>query len=80
MANGCPLWTSCHALAWSRLLGLDEHPGAWPIGSGAIFRRLLSKNLLSVARQEATRARGVDQLCGDLEFGMEGQTHRARSL
>lgn len=80
MANGYPPWASCRAFAWSRLVRLDKCLGARPIGIGDILQRLFSEVLLSVIRQEATRACGCDQLCDGLEAGMEGAIHHACSL
>ena len=75
LANSHPPWAAHRALTWNRLIGLDKCPGVRPIGSGDIFRRTFCKCLLAVTKSEATRACGIDQLCGGLEAGMEGATH-----
>ncbi len=52
-----------YALTACRLIALDKCPGVMPIGVGQTLRRLISKAILRVARDDILKAVGSLQLC-----------------
>ena len=65
---------SCHvdprgisALTACRLIALDKCPGIRPIGVGETLRRLISKAILRVTRDDILKAVGSLQLCAGQE-------------
>ena len=80
MANNFLTWDATRALLANRLMALDKCPGIRPIGIGEIWRWLLAKCILKVARAEAKDACGIAQLCAGLEAGIESAVHTARAL
>src|SRR5436190_11021138 len=49
-------WKRIHALMSCRLIALDKCPGVRPIGIGESLRRILSKCVLEITRNEVTEA------------------------
>ena len=80
MANGRPPWEAYRALMLGRFIGLDKCPGVRPVGVGKTWRRMLTKYVLVVTREEAKEACGTEQICGGLEVGIEGGVHAVRLL
>ena len=62
------------------LIALDRNPGVRPFVMGELWRRLIAKCVLSVAKVEAQEASGIDQLCGGLQAGIEGGVHAIHSI
>ena len=63
-----------------RLIALDKHPGVRPIGVGEVCRRLLSKAILFVIRNDVLRAAGPLQLCAGQPAGCEAAIHAMRAV
>ena len=62
------------------LIALDKHPGVQPIGVGEVCRRLLSKTVLSVIRNDVLQAAGPLQLCAGQPAGCEAAIHAMRAV
>ena len=58
-----------------RLIALDKCPGVRPIGVGEVLRRIVSKTILSLVREDIQRAVGPLQLCVGHEAGCEAAVH-----
>jgi hypothetical protein len=63
-----------------RLVALDKCPGIRPIGVGKTWRRLAVKATLLASGSEAKELCGIDQLCAELEGGIEGGIHAIDEL
>ena len=68
------------SLTACRLIALDKHPGVRPIGVGETLRRLISKAILRVTRDDILKAVGILQLCAGQEAACEARVHAMRSL
>lgn len=73
-------WKQVHALMSCRLIALNKNPGVRPIGIGECLRRILSKCLIEVTRDDVTDACKSNQLCGGIKSGIEGGIHAMDSL
>ena len=63
-----------------RLIGLNKYPVVRSVGLGETWWRILSKCSLVVMEVEAKESCGMEQLCGGLEAGIEGDIHAVRLL
>ena len=63
-----------------RLIAIDKNPGIRPIGIGEVSRRILSKAILSVIRNDIKEAAGSTQLCVGQISGCEAGVHVMRKL
>ena len=63
-----------------RLIALDKCPGVRPIGVGEVLRRIVSKTILSLVREDIQRAVGPLQLCVGHEAGCEAAVHALRTM
>jgi len=68
------------ALVACRLIALDKCPGVRPVGIGETLRRLISKAVLQVARDDIQRVVGCLQLCAGQEAACEAGILAMRSL
>ena len=66
---------SLSALLACRLISLDKNPGLRPIGIGEVLRRIISKSVTAVLRNELQNAAGGLQLCVGQESGCEAGIH-----
>ena len=66
---------SLTALLACKLLPLDKNPGIRPIGVGEVLRRIISKAITTVLRQDLQSAAGGLQLCVGQEGGSEAGIH-----
>ena len=58
-----------------RLVALDKCPGVRPIGIGDTARRLITKVVLSVIKDDIMDVAGHTQLCGGQKSGCENAVH-----
>ena len=65
---------ACH------LIALDKNPGVRPIEISDIARRILSKAILTLTRDDIHETVSADQLCGGKVAGIKGAIHSTRSL
>ena len=70
-----PWQSSLTALMPGRLLGLNKFPGVQPVGVGEVWCRACTKTVLLVAGEEAKELCGINQLCANMEVGIEGEIH-----
>ena len=68
------------ALTACRLIALDKCPGVRPIGVGETLRRLISKAILRVTRDDILKAVGSIQLCAGQGAACEAGIHAMRNL
>ena len=61
-------------------IALDKHPGVRPIGVGEVCRRLLSRAVLCVIRNDLLQAAGPLQLCAGQPAGCEAAIHAMRKV
>ena len=71
---------SLSAFTACRLIALDKHPGVRPIGVGKVCRRLLSRAVLCVIRNDVLQAAGLLQLCAGQPAGCEAAIHAMRKI
>ena len=64
----------------SRLIALDKNPGVRPIGIGETSRRIISKAILSVLKQDILKTSGSLQLCAGQRGGCEAAVHAMREI
>ncbi len=64
----------------SRLIALNKNPGVRPIGISNTDRRIITKAILSIVRQDILDATGSLQLCAGQTSGIESAVHAARAL
>ena len=64
----------------SRLIALNKNPGVRPIGISNTDRRIITKAILSIVRQDILDATGSLQLCAGQTSGTESAVHAARAL
>ena len=62
------------------LIGLDKHPGRWPVAVGETCWRMMAKCVIKEAGHEAKEACVTNQLYGGVEAGIEGCIHVMRLL
>ena len=63
-----------------RLIALDKNPGVRPIGIGDTARRIVSKAILNIIREDIQEAAGCLQLCAGQISGIEAAVHAVRAL
>ena len=68
------------ALVASRLVSLDKNPDVRPIGIGECSRRIISKAVLSIIRQDILETTGSIKLCAGEESGCEAAVHAMRAI
>ena len=64
----------------SRLIALDKNPGVRLIGIGETSRRIISKAILSVLKQDILNTSGCLQLCAGQRGGCEAAVHAMREI
>eukprot|EP00956_Cyclotella_meneghiniana_P031787 scaffold84827_cov23-Cyclotella_meneghiniana.AAC.1 len=79
LSNESPPWAAIRAINAKRAVALDKMPGTRPLHVGEVMMRMLGKELLMDAGDEAKVACGSAQLCAGLEAGVEGGLHSARA-
>ena len=62
-----------------RLIALDKCPGIRPIGICETVRKIVSKAILYVIKQDIQEAAGTRQLCGGQIAGIEAAIHSVQS-
>ena len=72
--DGLSSYTAC------RLIALDKRPGVRPIGIGEVVRRIISKAIINVIRDEIKDVAGTTQLCAGQEAGCETGVHSMREI
>jgi hypothetical protein len=80
MANESPPSAAICALNAKRGVALDKEPGTCPLHVGEAYVRLLGKDLLTTARDDAKEACGTVQLCAELEEVIEGAIHTVQEV
>ena len=68
------------AVVASRLVSLDKNPGVRPIRIGECSRRIISKAVLSIIRQDILETTGSIQLCAGQESGYEAAVHVMKAI
>ena len=61
-----------------RLIALDKNPGVRPIGRCEVSRRIISKAILCVIKDDIQDAAGSNQLCGGQVASIEAAVHAVR--
>ena len=79
LSNESPPWAAIRALNAKRAVALDKLPGTRPLHVGESIMRMLGKDSLTTAGDDAKVACGSAQLCAGLEAGVEGGLHSARA-
>jgi hypothetical protein len=79
LSNESPPWAAIRALNAKRGVATDKEPGTRPLHVGEVYMRMIGKDLLWTAADEAKDACGCAQLCTGLEAGVEGGLHAARA-
>ena len=72
--------SSLESFVASRLVPMDKNPGLRPIGVGEVLRRIAGKVIMSVIKNDITKAVGNLQLCGGQEAGCEAAIHAMRDI
>jgi len=68
------------ALISCRLIPLDKNPGLRPIGVGEVLRRIASKVVMKVLKEDIKVAAGGLQLCAGQEAGCEAAVHAMHDI
>ena len=63
-----------------RLIALDKHPGVRPIGIDEVARRIISKAILSIVKDDILKVAGVQQLGVGQRSGCKAAIHTMRSV
>ena len=63
-----------------RLIVLDKNPGVRPVGIGDTARRIITKAILSITKQDLQEAAGSMQLCAGQIAGIEAGVHTVHTL
>ena len=63
-----------------RLVALNKCPGVRPVGICEVARRIISKAILFVVKDDIREAAGSHQLCGGQIAGIEAAVHAVRQL
>ena len=63
-----------------RLIPLDKYPGVRPIGIGEVHRRIITKAILILLKQDILDAAGTIQVCAGQESGCEAAIHAMRQI
>ena len=71
---GLAAFTAC------RLIALDKHLGVRPIGIGEVCRRLLSKEVLCIIRNDVLQAASPLRLCAGQPAGCKAVIHAMRAV
>ena len=58
-----------------RLVPLDKNPGIRPVGIGEVLRRIISKAVTSLLKEDIIESAGLLQTCSGLEGGIEAAIH-----
>lgn len=72
--SGLTAFTAC------RLIALDKCPGIRPIGIGETARRIISRAILTILKDEIQAAAGPLQLCAGQEAGCEAAIHAMQEV
>lgn len=67
-------------LLGSRLIVLDKNPGVCPIGVREVARRLISKTILAILKDDILDVTGTHQLCAGQVAGCKAAIHTIRSI
>ena len=68
------------AFVTCRLIPLDKCPGVRPIGIGEVHRRIVTKAILVLLKQDILDASGPLQVCAGQESGCEAAIHAMRQI
>lgn len=63
-----------------RLIPLNKCPGLRPIGIGETFRRIISKSIAAVVKDDICQCVGSLQVCAGQDGGSEAAIHAMRSI
>ena len=63
-----------------RLIPLNKCPGLRPIGIGETFRRIISKSIAAVVKDDICQCAGSLKVCAGQEGGSEAAIHAMRSI
>ena len=87
LANVARRISTCHvnpsgleAMLTCRLIALDKCPGVRPIGIGETSRRIISKAILSIIKDDIQEAVGALQLCAGQTSGCEAAISALQNL
>ena len=72
--------TSLDSFIASRLVLLDKNPGLQPIGVGEVLCRIPRKVVMSIVKDDVTKAIGNLQLCGEQDAGCEATVHSIHDI
>ena len=72
--------TSLKTFIASRLVPLDKNPNLRPIGIGEVLRRIAGKVVMSIVKDDVTKAVGNLQLCGEQDAGCNAAIHSMHDI
>ena len=75
-----PSLATIRDLMAGRIIGLDQHPGVYPVGIKEAWLQSIPKHVLVVARAEAKEACSTEHICGGLETGINSRIHATQIL
>ena len=64
----------------SRLIAIDKRPGVRPIAIGETSRRIISKAILAVVKDDVREVTGCAQLCAGQDAGCEAAVHAMKTI
>jgi len=80
LCNSIVPWNGIRALVASCLIALNKCPGVRPIGIGETLHRIIGNAVCLATSLDAVLFCGSDQLCGELQAGIEGAIHGMNEL
>ena len=80
LSNKLPPSAEIRAFMARRLQALDKLPGIRPLGCDKTRHRLFTKYLIHVSMSEAELVCGINQFCGGLSPGIEGEVHAMTTM
>ena len=72
--------TSLETFIASRLVPLDKNPSVRPIGIGEVLCRIAGKVVMSIVKDDVTKAVGNLQLCREQDAGCKAAIHSMHDI